>query len=92
MAYTRRGANNDHIARHRAPLFVAQVDLQSLQVIRSTEQILLPERGVMSAPGLRRSRRPSPGSPMQSLSRGWSILMRANDLIPKLTGRCGSAA
>ena len=47
LAYTRRGANNDHIARHRAPMFVAQVDPQSLQVIRSTEQILLPERGVM---------------------------------------------
>lgn len=47
LAYTRRGANNDHIARHRAPLFVAQVNPQSLQVIRSTEQALLPERGVM---------------------------------------------
>ncbi len=47
LAYTRRGANNDHIARHRAPLFVSWLDPQSLQVIRSTEQILLPERGVM---------------------------------------------
>jgi hypothetical protein len=47
LSYTRRGANNDHIARHRAPLFVAQVNPQSLQVIRSTEQVLLPERGVM---------------------------------------------
>ncbi len=47
LAYTRRGANNDHISRHRAPLFVAQVNPQSLQVIRRTEQVLLPERGVM---------------------------------------------
>ncbi|NUQ62093.1 MAG: exo-alpha-sialidase [Pirellulales bacterium] len=47
LSYTRRGANNDHIARHRAPLFVAQVDPQSLQVVRSTERVLLPERGVM---------------------------------------------
>jgi hypothetical protein len=47
LTYTRRGANNDHIARHRAPLFIAQINPQSLQVIRSTEQILLPERGVM---------------------------------------------
>lgn len=43
LVYTRRGANNDHIMRHRAPLFIAQVDPDKLQVIRSTEQILVPE-------------------------------------------------
>jgi len=47
LSYTRRGANNDHIARHRAPLFLAQVDSQKLQVIRATEKTLIPERGVM---------------------------------------------
>lgn len=47
LTYTRRGANNDHIARHRAPLFIAQVDPETLQVIRKSEQALLPERGVM---------------------------------------------
>lgn len=47
LSYTRRGANNDHIARHRAPLFLAQVDPEKLHVIRATEQVLLPERGVM---------------------------------------------
>jgi hypothetical protein len=47
LAYTRRGANNDHIVRHRAPLFLAQVDVELLRVIRATEQILIPERGVM---------------------------------------------
>lgn len=45
LAYTRRGANNDHIMRHRAPLFLAQVDPDKLHVIRATEQILMPERG-----------------------------------------------
>ena len=45
LVYTRRGANNDHVFRHRAPLFIAQVDPQRLQVIRQTEQILVPERG-----------------------------------------------
>lgn len=45
LAYTRSGANNDHIFRHRAPLFLAQVDPNKLQVIRATEQILMPERG-----------------------------------------------
>jgi hypothetical protein len=45
LVYTRRGANNDHVLRHRAPLFMAQVDPQRLQVIRATERILVPERG-----------------------------------------------
>lgn len=47
LAYTRRGADNDHITRNRAPIFVAQVDPQKLHVLRKTEQALLPERGVM---------------------------------------------
>lgn len=45
LVYTRRGANNDHVFRHRAPLFMAQVDPQKLCVIRETEQVLVPERG-----------------------------------------------
>jgi hypothetical protein len=45
LVYTRRGAHNDHVFRHRAPLFMAQVDPQKLRVIRSTEQILVPEHG-----------------------------------------------
>ena len=47
LTYTRRGANNDHIPRNRAPIFIAQVDPENLQVLRRTEQVLLPERGVM---------------------------------------------
>lgn len=43
LIYTRRGANNDHIIRNRAPLFIGQVDPESLRVIRKTERILLPE-------------------------------------------------
>jgi len=45
LVYTRRGANNDHVFRNRAPLFMAQVDPQRLIVLRATEQILMPERG-----------------------------------------------
>jgi hypothetical protein len=45
LVYTRKGAGNDHVFRHRAPLFIAQVDPEKLQVIRRTEQILVPERG-----------------------------------------------
>ncbi len=44
LCYTRRGADNDHIFRSRAPLFIAQVNPHSLQVMRATEKILVPER------------------------------------------------
>lgn len=47
LAYTRRGASNDHIVRNRAPLFVAQVDVERMTVLRNTERVLIPERGVM---------------------------------------------
>ena len=47
LSYTRRGTNNDHIPRNRAPLFLAQVDPISLKVIRETEKVHIPERGVM---------------------------------------------
>jgi len=43
LIYTRRGANNDHIMRHRAPLFIGQVNPGTLQVIRETERILIEE-------------------------------------------------
>lgn len=45
LVYTRRGADNDHVFRHRAPLFIARVDPEQLRVIRSTERVLVPERG-----------------------------------------------
>src|SRR5204863_8965791 len=45
LIYTRRGAGNDHIIRHRAPLFMAQVDTGEQQVVRRTEQVVVPERG-----------------------------------------------
>jgi hypothetical protein len=45
LVYTRRGLDNDHVFRHRAPLVMAQVDPETLRVIRSTEQTLVAERG-----------------------------------------------
>jgi hypothetical protein len=45
LSYTRKGANNDHVFRHRAPLFMAQVDPATLRVLRATEKVLMPERG-----------------------------------------------
>ena len=47
LTYTRRDASNEHITRNRAPMFIAEVDPVKLNVIRSTEKILIPERGVM---------------------------------------------
>ena len=43
LVYTRKGADNDHIFRHRSPLFIARVDKEGLFVIRESERILLPE-------------------------------------------------
>ncbi|MBI5772860.1 MAG: exo-alpha-sialidase [Verrucomicrobia bacterium] len=45
LTYTRRGADNDHVARHRAPLFMAQIDPDKLVVRRATEKILVPNKG-----------------------------------------------
>lgn len=45
LVYTRKGANNDHVFRNRAPLFIAEVDPTSQRVIRATERILIPEHG-----------------------------------------------
>jgi lysophospholipase L1-like esterase len=45
LVYTRKGAHNDHVFRHRAPLFIAQVDAEKLCVVRDTERIAVPERG-----------------------------------------------
>lgn len=46
LIYTRRGANNDHVFRNRAPLFIAKVDPERLCVLRATEQVLMPENGL----------------------------------------------
>lgn len=45
LVYTRRGAENDHVFRHRAPLFMSRVDTAALSVVRDSEQIVVPERG-----------------------------------------------
>jgi len=47
LVYTRRGADNDHIPRNRAPLFIAQIDTDALCVLKATEKIIVPQRGSM---------------------------------------------
>lgn len=43
LVYTRRDADNDHVFRHRAPLFAARVE--DMKLVRATEQVIVPERG-----------------------------------------------
>ena len=45
LAYTRRGAHNDHVFRHRAPIFMAKFDPARGCLVRATEKILVPELG-----------------------------------------------
>lgn len=45
LVYTRKNGNNDHVFRHRAPLFVGKVDTEKLAILRSSEFIAVPERG-----------------------------------------------
>lgn len=45
LTYTRRGAHNDHVFRHRAPIFMARFDEENMCLVRSSEVILVPELG-----------------------------------------------
>ncbi len=45
LVYTRRAENNVNVFRWRAPLFVAQVDPETLRLIPDTEQVVLPLLG-----------------------------------------------
>lgn len=45
LVYTRSGANNDHVFRHRAPLFIAQADPERMVVLRATERVVVPDYG-----------------------------------------------
>jgi hypothetical protein len=45
LAYTRRGAGNDHVFRHRAPIFLARFDEENLCLVRESEVSLVPELG-----------------------------------------------
>lgn len=43
LVYTRRGADNDHVFRHRAPLFAAKVN--DMHLVKETELAIVPEKG-----------------------------------------------
>jgi hypothetical protein len=42
LVYTRKDASNRKVIRWRSPLFMAQVDPKTLQLIRATERVVLP--------------------------------------------------
>ncbi len=43
LVYTRRGADNDHVFRHRAPLFAARVE--NMCLVKDSEFVVVPEQG-----------------------------------------------
>ncbi|MHC4883891.1 MAG: exo-alpha-sialidase [Planctomycetota bacterium] len=45
LVYTRRGLGNNHVFRHRAPLVMAEVDVERGCLLRDTEQPVIPQRG-----------------------------------------------
>src|SRR5690606_36110612 len=42
LVYTREAAGNEKVMRWRAPLFLAEVNRESLRLVRSSEQVVLP--------------------------------------------------
>ncbi len=45
LVYTRKDASNVNVIRWRAPLWMAQVDVTTLRLIRATERVVLPMQG-----------------------------------------------
>lgn len=45
LVYTRKAGTNDHVFRHRAPLFAAPVDPETVRLIRAEERVVVPEAG-----------------------------------------------
>ena len=45
LVYTRKGLNNGHVFRHRAPLLIGEVVPDKPAVLPETEQIVVPEHG-----------------------------------------------
>ena len=45
LVYTRKAENNNHMFRHRAPLFIGEFDPETMSVRRCGEMIVVPERG-----------------------------------------------
>jgi hypothetical protein len=46
LIYTRPNGKNDHVFRHRAPLYIARVDPEMVTVLKATERVCVSEEGV----------------------------------------------
>jgi hypothetical protein len=46
LIYTRPDGSNDHVFRHRAPLYIARVDPERMVVQKASERVNIPEDGV----------------------------------------------
>ena len=46
LIYTRPDGSNDHVFRHRAPLYIGRVDTDRVVGMKATEQVCIPEDGV----------------------------------------------
>lgn len=77
LVYTRRGADNDHVFRHRAPLFMAKVD--NMHLVRDSEQVIIPERGARLG-----------NFGVTSLTPNTALVMAAEWMQPKGCERYGS--
>ncbi len=45
LVYTRKASTNNHVFRHRAPLFAAEFDAEKRSLKKQTEFVVVPERG-----------------------------------------------
>ena len=50
MSYTRKNEENQALVRYRAPLYIAEVNPSTMELIKSTEQIVFPIDGDLSVP------------------------------------------
>ena len=46
LVYTRKTKDNENVFRNRAPLFLAQIDVEKVRLIRDSEQIIFQNKGM----------------------------------------------
>jgi len=50
LSYTRKNEENQHLVRYRAPLYIAEVNPSTMELIKSSEEIVFPIDGDSSVP------------------------------------------
>ncbi len=77
LVYTRRGAENDHVFRHRAPLFAAK--FENMRLVRESEFVVVKERGARLG-----------NFGVTSFKEGKAVVMAAEWMQPKGCEKYGS--